>query len=49
MPLSGIFFVSLYHQSNRKNMFKKTDPNPLLDMFTAPLNAVRKPCFKEVF
>ena len=36
MPLFGIFFVSLYHQSNRKNMFKKTDPNPQLDMFTAP-------------
>ena len=36
MPLSGIFFVSLHHQSNRKTMFKKTDPNPQLDMFTAP-------------
>ena len=36
MPLSGIFFVSLNHQSNRKTMFKKTDPNPQLDMFTAP-------------
>ena len=36
MPLSGIFFVSLHHQSNRKNMFRKTDPNPQLDMFTAP-------------
>ena len=36
MPLSGIFFVSLYHQSNRMTMFKKTDPNPQLDIFTAP-------------
>ena len=36
MPLSGIFFVSLHHQSNRKIMFRKTDPNPQLDMFTAP-------------
>jgi hypothetical protein len=36
MPLSGIFFVSLHHQSNRKNMFRKTDPNPQLDIFTAP-------------
>ena len=36
MPLSGIFFVSLCHQSNRMTMFKKTDPNPLLDIFTAP-------------
>lgn len=32
MPLSGIIFVSLRHQSNRKTMFKKTDPNPQLDM-----------------
>ena len=37
MPLSGIFFVSLCHQSNRMTMFKKTDPNPQLDIFTAPL------------
>lgn len=36
MPLSGIFFVSLHHQSNRKIMFRKTDPNPQLDIFTAP-------------
>ena len=36
MPLSGIFFVSLHYQSNRKIMFRKTDPNPLLDIFTAP-------------
>ena len=36
MPLSGIFFVSLHHHSNRKTMFKKTDPNPQLDIFTAP-------------
>ena len=36
MPLSGIFFVFLNHQSNRKTMFKKTDSNPQLDMFTAP-------------
>ena len=36
MPLSGIFFVSLHHQSNRMTMFKKTDPNPQLDIFTAP-------------
>ena len=36
MPLSGIFFVSLCHQSNRMTMFKKTDPNPQLDIFTAP-------------
>ena len=28
MPLSGVFFVSLHHQSNRMTMFKKTDPNP---------------------
>ena len=31
-----MFFVSLYHQSNRMTMFKKTDPNPQLDIFTAP-------------
>ena len=49
MPLSGVFFVSLHHQSNRMTMFKKTDPNPQLDIFTAPLNAVRKSGFKEVF
>ena len=36
MLLSGIFFVSLHHQSNRMTMFKKTDPNPQLDIFTAP-------------
>ena len=36
MPLSGVFFVSLHHQSNRMTMFKKTDPNPQLDIFTAP-------------
>lgn len=30
MPLSGVFFVSLHHQSNRMTMFKKTDPNPQL-------------------
>ena len=36
MLLSGIFFVSLHHQSNRKIMFRKTDPNPQLDIFTAP-------------
>lgn len=37
MPISGIFFVPLHHQSKRKTMFKKTDPNPQLDMFTAPV------------
>ena len=37
MPISGIFFVPLHHQSDRKTMFKKTDPNPQLDMFTAPV------------
>lgn len=36
MPLSGIFFVSLHHQSNRKSMFRKTDSNSQLDIFTAP-------------
>ena len=36
MPISGIFFVPL-HQSDRKTMFKKTAPNPQLDMFTAPV------------
>ena len=36
MLLSGIFFVSLHHQSNRMTMFKKTDSNPQLDIFTAP-------------
>ena len=36
MLLSGIIFVSLSYQSNRKTMFKKTDPNPQLNMFTAP-------------
>ena len=36
MPLSGVFFESLHHQSNRMTMFKKTDPNPQLDIFTAP-------------
>lgn len=36
MLLSGIIFVSLSYQSKRKTMFKKTDPNPQLDMFTAP-------------
>ena len=36
MPLSGVFFVSLHHQSTRMTMFKKTDPNPQLDIFTAP-------------
>ena len=35
MPLSGAFFVSLHHQSTRMTMFKKTDPNPQLDIFTA--------------
>ena len=37
MPISEIFFVPLHHQSDRKTMFKKTDPNPQLDMFTAPV------------
>ena len=37
MPISGIFFVPLHHQSDRKKMFKKTDPNPQLDMFAAPV------------
>ena len=37
MPISGIFFVPLHHQSDSKTMFKKTDPNPQLDMFTAPV------------
>ena len=37
MSISGIFFVPLHHQSDRKTMFKKTDPNPQLDMFTAPV------------
>lgn len=36
MLLSGIIFVSLSYQSNRKTMYKKTEPNPQLDMFTAP-------------
>ena len=36
MLLSGIFFVSLHHQSTRMTMFKKTVPNPQLDIFTAP-------------
>ena len=36
MLLSGVFFVSLHHQSNRMTMFKKKDPNPQLDIFTAP-------------
>ena len=36
MQLSGIISVFLSYQSNRKTMFKKTDPNPQLDMFTAP-------------
>ena len=35
MPLLD-FFVSLHHLSNRKIMFKKTDSNPLIDIFTAP-------------
>ena len=34
MPISGIFYVPLHHQSDRKTMFKKTDPNTQLDMFT---------------
>ena len=37
MPIYGIFFVPLHHQSDRKTMFKKTDSNPQLDMFTAPV------------
>ena len=37
MPISGIFYVPLHHQSDRKTMFKKTDPNTQLDMFTAPV------------
>ena len=37
MPIFGIFYVPLHHQSDRKTMFKKTDPNPQLDMFTAPV------------
>ena len=37
MPISGIFYVPLHHQTDRKTMFKKTDPNPQLDMFTAPV------------
>ena len=36
MLLSGIFFVSLHYQSSRKIMFRKTDPNPQLDIFAAP-------------
>ena len=36
MLLSEIIFVSLMYQPNRKAMFKKTAPNPQLDMFTAP-------------
>ena len=36
MPLSGVFFVSLHYQSNRMTMFKKTDTNPQLNIFTAP-------------
>ena len=35
MLLSGIFFVSL-PSIKRMTMFKKTDPNPQLDIFTAP-------------
>lgn len=37
MSISGIFFVPLRHQSDRKTMFKKTDPNPQLDIFAAPI------------
>lgn len=36
MPLPGIFFASLLHQSNRKIMFRKTNPNPQLYIYTAP-------------
>ena len=35
MPLSG-FFRIFTPSIKRMTMFKKTDPNPQLDMFTAP-------------
>ena len=49
MPISGIFFVPLHSQSDRKTMFKMTDPNPQLDMFTAPVMQLGQSCFQEVF
>lgn len=36
MLLFGYFFVPSHHKSNDSPMFKKTDPNPQLDMFTSP-------------
>ena len=35
MPLSGIFRI-FTPSIKRMTMFKKTDPNPQLDIFTAP-------------
>ena len=49
MPLYGIFFVSLHHQSNRKAMFKKTVPNPRLDMFTTPSMQLENRASKKYF
>ena len=37
MPISGIFFVPLHHQSGRNKVFNKTGPNLRLDMFTTPV------------
>lgn len=36
MPLSGIFLHLYIINQTEKIMFRKTDPNPQLDMFTAP-------------
>ena len=36
MLLFGYFFVPSHQKSNDRPMFKKTDPNPQLDMFTSP-------------
>ena len=35
MPLFGMFFVSFTSSVKRKTMFKKTDSNHKLEMFTA--------------
>ena len=49
MLLSGIFFVSLHHQSNRMTMFKKDRSESSVRYIHGSLNAVRKSYFREAF
>lgn len=37
MPIPGIFFLPLHYQSSMKTIFKETDLNPQLGMFTTPM------------